>query len=652
LLIRVGLSKKGRKNVFKRAFAILACLHAAWAWAEPENTLTEADYFAEQPVVLSASRLSQPVNRAPAAVTVITREMIEASGFRHLVDVLRLVPGFVVGWSGGNKPAATYIGLSDAYPHWMQVMVDGRSVYNPAYGHTTWRGIPLTLDDVDRIEVVRGPNAANDGLNSMLGTIHIFTRHSAVTLGGMAEVAAGDKQYREANLRVGRETSNGSWRLGLLGREDERHGVAQDHATDVQLSFRGDFQPTLRDALMLQLGASRGLWQGNNVSNPIVDDQHAQYVSAYTNVQWKRAIGEGREWSLQVHHTLNQNDEDILGPLKGDYRTTGSGVQFTYLDQRRSEWHTSLSGEYRLNRAYLPALLGSTDYFEDHISRVSDAVEWNPSSEWVLHAAATLEHHSDTGGTYLSPRLALNWLPSSEHAFRLGYSHGLSALGLYGSNTDIKVIRGDKLDQLYLSVNELDAEKIDSYELGYLLNKADWRVNLDTRIFHNRIYDIVDTETIFVPEDTWNQEAETYVNQQEVTQRGLEYQLRWRPSPASWLVLSQSWISTSGKFWYVQWVPRNTLSMLAGHSIGGIDVSLGYYHMAKFYWDAGGDFPSKYNRLDLRLAKSWKTADGKIEAALVIQSLLGEEFESFPGYLYQQQYFTRRGYLSLKYEFR
>jgi iron complex outermembrane receptor protein len=628
-------------------------LHAAAVWAAPEGTLTEADYFVEQPVVLSASRLSQPVNRAPAAVTVITREMIEASGFRHLVDVLRLVPGFVVGWSGGNMPAATYLGLSNEFPHWMQIMVDGRSVYNPAYGHTTWRGIPLMLDDVDRIEVVRGPNAANDGLNSMLGTVHIFTRHAATTQGGMSEVAAGDKEYREANLRYGAETGKGSWRIGLLGREDERHGVAQDHATDVQLSFRGDFQPTLQDDLMLQLGASRGFWQGTNVGQLMVDDQHAYYLSGFANMQWKRALREGREWLLQVHHTFNQNEEEIYAPLNGDYRTSGTGLQFTYLDQSGPELRTSLSGEYRLNRVYLPALLGSEAYLKDDIFRFSGGAEWSFLPEWVLHGAAMLEHHSDTGGTYLSPRLALNWLPTSEHAFRLGMSHGLSALGLYASNTDIKVAReAGKIDQLYLSIDQLDAEKINSYELGYLFNKAEWGANLDVRTFYNAIYDIVDTKTILVPEDTWNGEAETYVNEQKVRQRGLEYQLKWRPTPNSWLVLSQSWISTSGKYYYVEYTPRHTTSMLAGHSIAGFDVSLGYYHTGKFHWDAGGDFASKYNRLDLRLARDWKTGDGRIEAALVIQGLLGREFESFPEDLYEQQYFTRRGYLSLKYEFR
>ena len=406
-------------------------MHAVLACAAPAEPLLEMDYFAEQPVVLSASRLSQPVSRAPAAVTVITREMIEASGFRHLVDVLRLVPGFVVGWSGGNMPAASYLGLSNEFPHWMQIMVDGRSIYNPAYGHTTWRGIPLTLDDVDRIEVVRGPNSANDGLNSMLGTVHIFTRHSDMTLGGMGEVALGDKQFRETNLRYGAETSSGSWRLGLLGREDERHGLAQDHASDLQLSFRGDFQPTLKDDVMLQFGASKGLWQGTNVGQFLYDAQLTQYLSGFANLRWKRALREGREWSLQVHHTFNRNEENIplpapLDPLSGDYTTTGSGIQFTYLDQSGSRLRTRFSGEYRVNRVRLPALLGSEEYLKDDISRLSGAAEWSPSPKWVLHAGTMLERHSDTGGTYFSPRLALNWLSSGEHSFRLGYSQGRS----------------------------------------------------------------------------------------------------------------------------------------------------------------------------------------------------------------------------------
>lgn len=136
--------------------------------------------------------------------------------------------------------------------------------------------------------------------------------------------------------------------------------------------------------------------------------------------------------------------------------------------------------------------------------------------------------------------------------------------------------------------------------------------------------------------------------------RGAEYQLRWQPSGKAWLVLSQAGIETDsdpGTEYYPASVPDYTVSLLANLRIAGADVALGYYRAGKMRWFLG-ESDSKYNRLDLRLAKDWKTADGRIEAALVIQSLLGEEFESFSGFLYPQQYFKRRGYVSLKYAFR
>jgi iron complex outermembrane receptor protein len=507
---------------------------------------------------------------------------------------------------------------------------------------------------VDRIEVVRGPNAANDGLNSMLGTVHIYTRHSSMTLGGMGEVATGDKDYHEANLRYGTKTGSGSWRLSLRALEDERHGVSHDHATDLQMNFRGDFQPTLHDDVMLEFGASRSFWEGTNVGQYLVDGQHTYYLSGFANLKWRRALGSGREWSLQLDHTFNQNEEDIVATTNGDYRTTGSSIVFNYLDQPIADLRTSLSGEYRLNRVKLPGLLGSDGYVEDNIFRVSGAVEWSLSPHWVLHAGAMLEHHSDTEEAYLSPRLALNWLPSSEHAFRFSMSQGLSALGLYVNNTDIKVITNKgKLDQKFLSSGEVDPEKIDSVELGYLFSKPAWGLNLDVRTFYNRISDIVGLKKISVPFDTKDGNAKSYYNENEVSQKGLEYQLRWHHGPNTWLTLSQSWISTEEDKdeGYPKTVPNYTLSLLVTHRIAGVDVSVGYYRLGEMCWQ-GATEDSKYNRLDLRLAKDWKTADGRIQAALVFQSLLGEEFEGMTEDPYERQNFERRGYFSLKYEFR
>jgi outer membrane receptor protein involved in Fe transport len=225
---------------------------------------------------------------------------------------------------------------------------------------------------------------------------------------------------------------------------------------------------------------------------------------------------------------------------------------------------------------------------------------------------------------------------------------------LYANHEDSKTtINGQVFDQKFLSTGEVKPEKINSIEVGYLFSNPGSGLNLDTRVFHNKIYDVLDRVNFPYP-DVRDGRAKTLVNLTEIAQLGLEYQLRWRPSHQGWLVLSQSWVDTDSDqdVNYPPSVPRSTLSLLAAYQIAGIDVSLGYYRTSKMRW-LGSDQEnpeSKYNRLDLRLAKNWKTSEGRIETALVLQSLLGEERESFQNYV--GQLFARRGYLSLKYEFR
>lgn len=457
----------------------------------------------------------------------------------------------------------------------------------------------------------------------MLGTVHIHTRRTALTQGGMGETAVGDKQYTEADLRYAGEIRNGSWRLSLLGREDERHGVESEHASDVQLSFRSDFNPTLQDEVMLQLGISKGSWKGTNVGWLLSEDQDTDYLSGYANLQWKPVLAEGQEWRMQIHHTFNQNEEILVDPPNGDYRTTGSGIRLNCLDVAAPNLRTRLSGEYRLNRLYLPGLLGTEEYLTGDILSLSGSAEWNPSPEWVFHAGAMLEHHSDTNSVNFSPRLALNWLPYDGHAFRIGASRGVRALGMYANHEETNI---PGCGQVFLRIEEVEPENINSCEIGYLFGKPELGLQLDARVCHNRSRDILDRLPV-----AGQSGVKSWTSSIDVDQPGLEYQLGWRPT-----------------------VPRSTLSVLAAHPIAGVDVSLGYYRTSTMQWlGSDADNPeSRYNRLALRLAKDWKTADGRLQASLVVQSLLGEEDESFSEYLYQDQYFKRRAYLSLKYEFR
>ena len=136
-------------------------------------------YFDEEiPVVLTSSRLKQPITEAPTAMTIIDRKKIEQLGVREIAALFQLVPGMIVGFKSGNWPVVTYHGMSDQYSRRMQILIDGRAVYLPDVGGPDWSSLPLVIDDIERIEITRGSNAATYGSNSFLGIINIITRHS------------------------------------------------------------------------------------------------------------------------------------------------------------------------------------------------------------------------------------------------------------------------------------------------------------------------------------------------------------------------------------------------------------------------------------------------------------------------------------------
>jgi len=145
----------------------------------------EAIYFSDLPVVASVSRLPQRLADAPTAVTVIDRDIIKASGARDLNDIFRLVPGFQTYPNTTESARVSYHGMGEGdYAPRVQVLVDGRSMYSPLFGGgVNWAVLPVALEDIERIEVVRGTNAVSYGSNAFLGVINIITVDPALTHG-------------------------------------------------------------------------------------------------------------------------------------------------------------------------------------------------------------------------------------------------------------------------------------------------------------------------------------------------------------------------------------------------------------------------------------------------------------------------------------
>lgn len=252
--------------------------------------VSETDFLGELPVVLSASRMSQPVNDAPAAVTIIDRDMIQASGFRDIPDLLRLVPGFSVAYTRDNTWAVGYHGLADAYSRRFQVLVDGRSIYSPHFGAVHGGDLPVAIEDIERIEVVRGPNAAVYGSNAFLAVINVVTQSAAQAQGGLAShsgrhfaqsgtpALAGNRLCRAIQaMGAGRERQAVLRHAGAL----HRHAKGPDGA--VQRTFQQMFPGGQRQQHRLarlggrlhwrplpRLEAHRFKWQGRNAELALV----------------------------------------------------------------------------------------------------------------------------------------------------------------------------------------------------------------------------------------------------------------------------------------------------------------------------------------------------------------------------------------------
>ncbi|HKJ75981.1 MAG TPA: Plug domain-containing protein, partial [Gammaproteobacteria bacterium] len=154
--IRLGLVPASNARTVRLAVWAFAAWSASAGADDGSGVLTEEAFTTGIPTVISATRLSQPTSDTPASVTVIDREMIEAAPVVEIADLLRFVPGFQVAHANGNLFSMGYHGIADGWPRRLQVLVDGRSVYTPMVSNVDWSNLGITMDDIERIEVIRG----------------------------------------------------------------------------------------------------------------------------------------------------------------------------------------------------------------------------------------------------------------------------------------------------------------------------------------------------------------------------------------------------------------------------------------------------------------------------------------------------------------
>jgi iron complex outermembrane receptor protein len=173
------------------------------------------------PEILTATRLKQSPAAVPGSVTVLDSALIKASGARSLPELLRLVPGMLVVPQSGNLNTVNYHGSSANQARRMQVLVDGRSVYRAGFAQVDWDDIPVAIEDIERIEVFRGPNTVSYGANALMAVVNILTRAPRDSHGTRLKHTRGQRDINDWHASHGQGWESGDMRLSLSGRQDD-----------------------------------------------------------------------------------------------------------------------------------------------------------------------------------------------------------------------------------------------------------------------------------------------------------------------------------------------------------------------------------------------------------------------------------------------
>jgi iron complex outermembrane receptor protein len=643
----------------RAGLAVLGLLHGLPCLAA---TSSEADFLADIPLVFTVSRLPQTPQDAPAAVTVIDRDMIRASGFRDIPDLLRLVPGFSVAYTRDNTWAAGYHGLADAFSRRFQVLVDGRSIYSPHFGAVYWTDLPLSIDDIERIEVVRGPNAASYGANAFVAVINIITRTAAQAPGEFVSMQYGEQGMRGLTARHGGGDGAMSYRLTVSAQQRDRFETSAVNgdgdlgnyfeATKTYfINGRMDWQLSPGADLMTQFGLSQGDWkagQSLDASEPVQQDSRAMYL----HLKYRQARDAENEWQVQFYHTRNRFDAGTLVfdstfyvPLDQYLLQTRTDLEFQSMNRLGEAARVVWGAELRHESVSSPLEYNTSDTLDGALGRAFVNLEWRPAERWAVHGGAMLEHHYYTG-TDISPRAAVNFTLAQGHVLRAGISRALRSPTFFEQEGHrvYRTTTGAVYDIFFQpAASDLAPESIVSREIGYVGSAPRLGLEWDARLFHDEIDDYIGERKHSSPVDPCvvdptdpNGKVFCHDNGGGFTVRGGEFQLRFRPNlhvditahftrafndaPTDKAVFIDDDVHAS--------VPRDIVGLLAAYRTdSGWETSLGAYYTGRMKWLSDGDETLGYTRVDARLAKRFKLAGAEVEAAVVGQALDGDYSE-------------------------
>ncbi len=425
----------------------------------------------EIPIVVTAARREQKITTVSHAMSVITAEDIRLSGARSVPDALRLVPGMDVADLAYGVAAVSPRGHNSLLSRGHLVLVDGRQVFDSLFGGTLWGSWPFQLEDIERIEVIRGPGGVTWGANAADGVINIITKDPADQLGLTLTAGGGSRGHYKTH--IGYAFTDGDLRMRVSGEYEASDGFRKggsilrnldDEYKGGRMSLHAIYDWGPKDTLTVSAGS--GLVDGGYPPPPLAGigvRRNSGSQASYLFGKWSHEVTDDNRWEL----TGYVNDFQISPGIRAiDYRYQQLALQFGHtfapadkhtlswgIDSRADLLDTSNSDPFMLTESFVStAIVGL--YLQD---------QWRFAPKWTLDLGARIDYEF-YGGFQPSARAALSYALTDDSAIYCAVSRAFQMPPAAQRHLNIPLLNG--LARVRAD-RDMRAMTMVAYEFGY-----------------------------------------------------------------------------------------------------------------------------------------------------------------------------------------
>jgi iron complex outermembrane receptor protein len=596
--------------------------------------------------VSTVERQASTVGRSPAAVFVITPEMIKRSGARTIPDVLRMAPGLDVARIDAHTWAISIRGFNQRYANKLLVQIDGRVIYNATFGGVYWNQQDVVLEDVERIEVIRGPQTTMWGSNAVNGVINIITKRACDTQGALVQSGGGAQDQQDFNtVRYGGNNGNGLyWRA--WGQQFDRAPGWSDVGVDdawhgQQGGFRMDYTPNKVDTLTVQgdlfngFGGQRSIIPTVTPPFDAAANGEASFPTGNVLVRYGQVFDSDTSWQIQTYYDRYVQSVPQLFTESRDTYDVDLQYQFSPWDGHAFVTGANYRNSFNATQGTFDVTMDPANFTTQWGSVFAQDTMTLEEDRWYFTLGLRLEQNT-FGGFQPEPTARLLFLPTERQSMWMAVSR--AARNPTRSDTQITVNQhvGPPNVPVFGQYfgTDVEAENLVAYEVGYRAAPTD-QFTWDIAGFfndYNKVIGagpvgppvIVPPGLIIFPTPIQNTtQARTYGGELAVTYKFSE---RWRmygaytlfeiesrevnpggsASPNNQLYLSSSWDLAHN--WKLDLIGRYVDSLDILTATNGTIVVPSYFEM------------------DMRIA--WQATDS-LEISFVAQNLLNDHHLEF-----------------------